>query len=62
MNYGCFSCAATSFWVRRPKVVATERSTNSIGSGNPSLPSGMYWIDPDGQGVDDEVDVQIIVR
>jgi hypothetical protein len=32
---------------------ATPRTCREVRDGNPALTSGMYWIDPDGQGVGD---------
>ena len=31
-----------------------RRTCSEIKSANPNLNSGMYWIDPDGQGVGDD--------
>ena len=31
----------------------TPRTCRELRAGNPSLPSGMQWIDPDGQGIGD---------
>jgi hypothetical protein len=32
---------------------ATPRTCREVRDSNPALTSGMYWIDPDGQGVGD---------
>ena len=32
---------------------ATPRTCREVRDSNPTLTSGMYWIDPDGQGVGD---------
>ena len=34
--------------------VAIHRTCHEARAANPSLPSGLYWIDPDGQGVGDD--------
>ena len=39
---------------QQPRQVAIHRTCHEARAANPSLPSGMYWIDPDGQGVGDD--------
>ena len=39
---------------RQPRQVAIHRTCHEARVADPSLPSGMYWIDPDGQGVGDD--------
>ena len=39
---------------QQPHQVAIHRTCHEARAANPSLPSGMYWIDPDGQGVGDD--------
>ena len=34
--------------------IATLRTCLEMRAANPSFSSGMYWIDPDGQGVGDD--------
>jgi hypothetical protein len=36
------------------KMSGTPRTCRELRMSNPSLPSGMQWIDPDGQGVGDD--------
>ena len=38
---------------QEPHQVAIHRTCHEARVANPSLPSGIYWIDPDGQGVGD---------
>ena len=38
----------------QPRQVAIHRTCHEARAANPLLPSGMYWIDPDGQGVGDD--------
>ena len=39
---------------QQPREIAIHRSCHEAHAANPSLPSGMYWIDPDGHGVGDD--------
>ena len=39
---------------QQPHQVAIHRTCHEAREANPSLASGMYWIDPDGQGVGDD--------
>ena len=43
-------CSSTSSSVRGASI---PRTCNEAQSGDPTLSSGMYWIDPDGQGIGD---------
>jgi hypothetical protein len=36
------------------KSASTQRTCREVRLANPSLTSGMHWIDPDGQGVGDD--------
>ena len=40
--------------IQEPRQVAIHRTCHEVRVANSSLPSGMYWIDPDGQGVGDD--------
>ena len=40
--------------IQEPRQVAIHRTCHEVRAANSSLPSGMYWIDPDGQGVGDD--------
>jgi hypothetical protein len=42
------------FLNRSSRKSSNPRTCREIHSSDPSLPSGMYWIDPDGQGVGDD--------
>ena len=42
------------FLNRSSRKSGNPRTCREIHSSDPSLPSGMYWIDPDGQGVGDD--------
>ena len=39
---------------QQPHQVAIHRTCHEARAANPSLPSGLYWIDPDGQGIGDD--------
>jgi hypothetical protein len=42
-----------SHQLRNGKNSITSRTCRQVRDGDPSLTSGMYWIDPDGQGIGD---------